>query len=70
MDISPHTRCRLYQGAVFLLPPRKHPDRLILDWLYCTGEFSIWAELARERHLKWLLKDKRAHSFIPVPALV
>ena len=38
-------------GIPFYIPPKKHPDRLIQDYLHSSGEFSAQASIAFERRL-------------------
>lgn len=70
MDISPNALCIIKPKYIYYIPPKKHPDRLIEDWLYNKGEFSVWADIYFERNLQRILNYKKnGYNSIPVPAL-
>jgi len=58
MDISPNSLVALRPGYMFLIPQKKHPDKLIQDYLHSTGEFSPYADMGFERHRKWMREHK------------
>ncbi len=38
--------------GVFYLPPKRNTDLLTNDFLYNRGEFSVFKDMAFEKHLK------------------
>lgn len=70
MDISPSSIVRFTPEYTYYISPRKSPDRLMLDWEYQIGEFSVWVDLMFEKHLKWMMEAKARVNRFSVLALV
>lgn len=75
MDIAPDAICRISPNCLFYIPKKKHPDKLMEDWLHQTGEFSLSIELAFEKHLRWAKEHKKrqkdyAHNRMAFAAVV
>lgn len=62
MDISPNTVWAIGAKHVYVIPPKKHPDKLTSDWLWLKGEFSFYADRAFETALRQREKF-RSESF-------